>query len=218
MKLRLQPIRVFCFHQVSDTFDEGSMYRCDWLQTDDFKNKIIDLQDEGYTFISLPDAYKKMQNDVFRCRKYAVLTADDGWESLHNILPWLGERQIPVTLFLNPAYFDGKHYREKKGERYFLQNEIEHLYEKYPLLTIGSHGMEHKDATKLSVEEFSKSLRNSIDLLQKLPNYVPFYAFPYGKYTNKSISIVNSMGVVPVLVSGGKNYNTKKIYLDREPL
>lgn len=217
LHLCLQPIRVFCFHQVSDEFDESYMYRMDWLQTDAFKSEIKNLREQGYIFISLSDAFQHLQNDKYRLRKYAVLTADDGWASLRNILPWLNEQQIPVTLFLNPAYFDGKHYREKECEPYLTQEEIDHLYEQYPLLTIGSHGWNHADATKLPLEEFTKQLSDSATLLKKLPNYVPFYAFPYGNYSNNRLDASIQVGLTPVLVSGSKNYLAKK-YIDRELL
>lgn len=217
LHLRLQPIRVFCFHQVSETFDESYMYRMDWLQTDAFKSEIKNLQEQGYKFIPLTEAFQHLQNDKFRLCKYAVLTADDGWSSLRNILPWLNEQQIPVTLFLNPAYFDGKHYREKDSETYLTQEEIEYLYEQYPLLTIGSHGWDHTDATKLPLEEFTKQLSDSVTVLKKLPNYVPFYAFPYGRYSNNRIDAVLQLGIVPLLVGANKNYRAIK-YIDREVL
>ena len=57
-KFRLQPIRVFCFHQVSDTFDESTMKECDWLQTDVFKRIITDMRQKGYEFLSLQEAHE----------------------------------------------------------------------------------------------------------------------------------------------------------------
>ena len=73
MKMRFQPIRVLCFHQVSDAFDESYMERVDWLETDLFKQRIEALRQEGYAFISLPEARDKMQRDIFRFKKYVVL-------------------------------------------------------------------------------------------------------------------------------------------------
>lgn len=40
------PIRVFVFHQVSEQFDEKSMWACDWTEINQFKKKIIELQKE----------------------------------------------------------------------------------------------------------------------------------------------------------------------------
>lgn len=215
--MRLQPIRVFCFHHVSDSFDESTMKRCDWLPTDMFNQLIHQLREEGYKFISLPEAQAKLQHDVFRRSKYAVLTADDGWASLKNILPWLNEQQIPITLFLNPAYLDGKHYREKNTERYLTDAEVVKLHEQYPLLTIGSHGWEHKDATIQTTEEFRENVNSAEAYLERLQNYIPYFAFTYGKYTKEQLEVIKNKGVTPLLVKGGKNYTSEE-FIDREIL
>ena len=217
MKLRLQPIRIFCFHQVSDTFDESTMKQCDWLQTDAFKRLIYSFQQAGYTFISLPDAHERIKRDIFRCKKYAVLTADDGWASLKNILPWLNELQIPITLFVNPAYFDGMHFREKDTEKYLTESEVLHLYEQYPLLTIGMHGWEHKDATKQTDGEFKESVEQSVKYLHELPDYVPYFAYTWGRHTGATDRILADKGITPLTIMGGGNYNKAQI-IDRELL
>lgn len=216
-KIRLQPIRVFCFHQVSDTFDESTMKECDWLQTDAFKRIINDMQQNGYEFISLPEAHEKIRNDRFRSMKYAVLTADDGWASMKNILPWLNEQQIPITLFLNPGYLDGKHYRETETEKYLTEDEVKHLYEHYPLVAIGMHGWEHKDATRQSEDEFKNSVNQSVKYLSALPNYIPYFAYTWGRHTEVTDSILIKNGITPLSIMGGKNYSKSQI-IDRELL
>lgn len=207
MKLRLQPIRVFCFHHVSDSFDERYMEQIDWMQTGSFMQRIESLQGEGYKFISLVEAQEKLKQDKFRCKKYAVVTSDDGWATLRNVLPWLNEQQIPVTLFLNPAYLDGKHYRNSDKEQYLSSEEVERLYKQYPLVTIGSHGWEHVDATEQTEEEFRASIERTQDYLSKLPNYIPFHAYTWGRHTAKTNEILAEAGMKPVYMDGGKNYN-----------
>lgn len=217
LKMRYSPIRVFCFHQVSDKFDENSMYRMDWLQTDDFKRIIQKLRNEGYTFISLPEAHTKIMTDKFRVHKYAVLTADDGSALLKNVLPWLKDQQIPITLFLNPLYLDGKHYRERETEQYLSQEELYQLCENYPLITIGSHGWEHRDITQMTEKEFEETVTRSANYLSKYPNYIPYYAFTWGRYTNRSIEILRKHNLYPVLMNGKPNIQWRGI-IERENL
>ena len=81
-RLRLKPVRVFCFHHVSDVFEPDTMWECDWTQTDAFKQDILTMK-KKYTFISLEEAYNHISNDKFRKTSYAVLTSDDGWASLY---------------------------------------------------------------------------------------------------------------------------------------
>ena len=216
MKLRLQPIRVFCFHQVSDVFDPESMWECDWISTTDFKTRINTLQKE-YTFISLPRAYDKLKQDVFRLKKYAVLTADDGWASIINVIPWLAEQNIPITLFINPLYLDGIHKQEREAEKLLTKANLREILQKYSNVSIASHGWSHVDTLKISNEEFEDNMLKSEDALSPFLHKVPFYAFTYGHYKPEYIQILNQANLIPVLINGNKNYKYEGV-IDRECL
>lgn len=215
MKLRLQPIRVLCFHQVSEAFDATTMHPEDWIQIDEFKRRLLSYRQQGYIFISLPDAHRHIKSDYIRCRKYMVLTSDDGWASLNNILPWLSERQIPITLFLNPAYLDGRHFREKETEKYLTAEDVCQLHKKYPLLTVGSHGWKHIPATKQTKEEFRDNVARAVEYLQRLPNFIPYHAYTWGWTWIDTNEILWSMNLTPVNLSG-MNYDDADI-IHREP-
>lgn len=209
MKLRLQPIRVFCLHHVCETFDADYMNACDWMQIDEFKQKVQRMQQDGVEFISLTDAYNKITNDKFRNHKYVVLTFDDGYASLNEILPWLEEQQIPATLFINGKYLDGKSYRKNPNEKYLTKKELCALIS--PLIEIGNHGWEHKHATEMTAEEFAESVKRNIGLLSGHPNYIPFWAYTYGSHSNKTDDYLHRQGLVPVYIDGMKNYNEIKV-------
>lgn len=203
-KLRLRPISVFLFHQVSDEFDETTMKRGDWTETNQFKHNIEVLKKE-YTFIPLEKAYAKMKKDKVRLRNFAVLTSDDGWASLENILPWLKEQKIPVTLFLNPGYFDGEHFREKPTERYLLKADVDRISHDYPAVTFGLHGWEHIRATEQTEDEFRESVLKTLKALQAYPNFVPYFAYTYGNFGAVHNRILNEFDLVPVLIDKEKN-------------
>lgn len=217
IKFMYQPIRIFCFHQVSDSFDGSTMYEEDWLQNDEFKLIIGRLRKHGYTFLSMEEAYKRLKTDIFRHNKYAVLTADDGWASIKNILPWLNEQRIPVTLFLTPAYFDGSHYRDRNTEKYLSEADVKQLHARYPLLTVGSHGWKHVAATEQTDEEFENDIKASVNELSRLPNYVPFFAYAWGKHNESTDKILRDNRLVQVNTEGGMNYNVCNP-IDREIL
>ena len=207
MKLRLQPIRVYCQHHVCAEFDAESMNACDWMQIDEFKQKVQAMQQDGIEFISLSDAYSKMTNDKFRKAKYAVLTFDAGYASLKEILPWLAEQKIPASLFINGKYLDGKSYRKNPKECYLTKEEMDQLYKLYPLLTIGSHGWEHNHVPDMTKEEFAESVARNVSLLQNLPNYISFWAYTYGEHTQASDEYLRAQGIVPIYIDGLPNYN-----------
>ena len=215
MKMRLQPIRVFCLHHVCEQFDADAMYACDWMALDEFKQKIIALRRQGYQFILLTDAYEYLKKDWFRRKKYAVLTFDDGYKSLKEVLPWLEEQKIPATLFINGKYLDGKSYRETPNEQYLTHDEMFALTS--PLIEIGHHGWEHTAATEMTEEELLYSLQKNTDILSTHPRYIPFWAYTWGKHIESNDKCLLVNGIIPVLIEGNKNY--KRIgTIDREIL
>lgn len=209
IKIRLQPIRVFCFHHVCKTFDMDSMYSVDWMQIDEFKSKVQAMQQARVEFISLTDANQHICHDWFRFKKYAVLTFDDGYASLKEILPWLEEQKIPVTLFINGKYLDGKSYRNNPKEKYLTKEELFALTS--PLIEIGNHGWEHTRVAEMTEEEFEQSVEKNVQLLSNHPNYIPFWAYTYGVYTDFTDSYLLEQHIIPVYIDGAKNYNDNKV-------
>lgn len=230
-KFRLRPIRVFCFHQVSETYNPLAMWECDWTPTELFKRNIMYLQSRGVKFISLQQAHEKLKFDWFRHKKYAVLTADDGYKSLLNILPWLEEQRIPITLFVNTKYLDGKSWsaineeqaRRVKPEVDMLREVCPNLYlsveelkkvAAMPNVTISLHGHEHLDATEQTIEDFKRNVQLCQDALKDVPHVLPYFAYTWGKHDVETDKILKGMGLTPVLVNGTKNYKNVK-YIDR---
>lgn len=209
MKLRLRPIHVYCLHHVSRTFDADRMHVCDWMKIESFKVKVTNMQKMGVEFILLTDAYRHISKDFWRFKKYAVLTFDDGYASLKEILPWLEEQKIPVTLFINGKYLDGKSYRKNPNEKYLTKKELSALIS--PLIEIGNHGWEHKRVTEMTAEEFAESVKRNIGLLSGHPNYIPFWAYTYGTHTDFTDNYLQEQHLIPVYVDGVKNYNVKEV-------
>ena len=204
MKLRLQPIRIFCLHHVCKQFDAESMYPCDWMELSVFQSKINNLREMGYQFISLTEAHLHLQNDWIRREKYSVLTFDDGYKSLLEVLPWLEEQKIPAALFINGKYLDGKSYRDNPKEQYLTYDELFNLTS--PLIEIGHHGWEHIAVTEMTEAEFVKSLEKNIEVLSKHPRYIPFWAYTWGRHNKQNDAFLRSNGIIPVLIEGNKNY------------
>ena len=210
-KLRFQPIRVFVFHQVSDSFDKSTMWECDWTQAEAFKRMIVDYMNE-YTFISLEDAHMHLINDHIRTKKYAVLTCDDGWASIQSIIPWLTAQNIPVTLFLNPAYLLKEEVRERGMDKLINEEElIAMLKIGEQSITIGSHGWNHGICANQSYSLFKENVCNSITFLKKYDEFVPYFAYPCGKHKVGQDEYLFSQKITPVYCDGAKNYNNNRV-------
>jgi peptidoglycan/xylan/chitin deacetylase (PgdA/CDA1 family) len=145
------------------------------------------------------------------------LTADDGWASIMNVIPWLAEQNIPITLFINPLYLDGIHKQEREAEKLLTKEELQEILRSYPNVSIASHGWSHVDTLKISIEEFEDSMQKSEEVLSAFPRKEPFYAFTYGHYKPEYIRILNHANLIPVLINGNKNYRYEGV-IDREEL
>lgn len=211
-KIRFRPIRVFLFHQVSDVFDEATMKTCDWTETNQFKQNVLKLK-ERYDFIPLEEAHRHLKKDCFRFKNYAVMTSDDGWASLNNILPWLEKQEIPVTLFVNPNYSDGLSFREKETERYMTRSKME----SYKQVSIGLHGLEHINVAKMSETEFRDYVEKSVKQTSNIAGYVPYWAYTWGKYSEMHNRVLREMGITPVYINGEANIKNTE-YIERELL
>lgn len=209
LHLRLQPIRVFCLHHVTEVFDANSMYRADWMSASVFKQKVSDLLKNGVTFISLSEALLHIRNDKLRLKKYAVLTFDDGYESLNEILPWLRENNLPFTLFINGKYLEGESYRVNPKEKYLTKQELFALTDS--IVEIASHGWEHIDITDISDEDFENNEKMNITILSSHSRFVRFHAFTYGHSRSSIGKILKKIDLIPVLIDGQKNYNNDKL-------
>lgn len=210
-RLWIKPIRVFCFHQVSEAFEPDTMWECDWTQTSRFKKNILTIK-EKYTFVSLEEAYRHISKDRIRLKRYAALTADDGWTSVKNIVPWLAEQEIPVTLFLNPLYLDGCHYQERTTEKLLTFGDVLSLVEKYnPFVMIASHGWSHKDCLNMTEDEFGINVKMAEQALESVEGKTPFYAFTYGHCCGSHLDYLRKHSLVPVLIDGSENYSDDSI-------
>lgn len=125
--------------------------------------------------------------DEYKTRKLAI-SFDDGYEDVYNLVfPFLTERGIPFTVFVTPELLDKTGYLS-----------IEQLKEmsKNPLVTIGSHCLNHIPLKGMNVGKQLVELRDSKyrieEIILKTVNVV---AYPYGQYDANTIQIINENGL-----------------------
>lgn len=223
----LSPIHVFVFHHVSDVRDPLVSGKPDWTPSDVFYANMLKLKKE-FTFISLDTAYSKLKNDRIRKKKYAVLTTDDGLQTVLSVWPWLQEQGLPLTCFINAKYLDGVSYKIQDAERIrredpeadihaviarqYMSDEQVFLLNS-PLISIASHGYEHLDESSLEESSFRDNIQESIKVLSSHPRYIPFHAFPWGKHNQMTDQVLKEIGLIPVLADGiSENFSPQIIH------
>ena len=219
--LFVKPIRVFCFHQVSDVFEPKYGIVDNWMALGEFK-KIVSVLKKKSNIISITEAMHHLRNDFFRFKRYSVLTCDDGYQSVLEVLPWLEEQQIPVTLFLSVAYLDGvshdpwfdNHWKKYSDldEADLLRNmyiQKEHLNNEVMMsenITLSLHGFGHDDVSGMAAMEFELYIDKCKSFLDSHPRYQPFYAYTWGYHSKITDEVLDRNGIVPVYCDGRDNY------------
>jgi peptidoglycan/xylan/chitin deacetylase (PgdA/CDA1 family) len=178
------------YHHVSD-YPEEIIPSC--LHTiSQFKNTIIRLKNEVFTFISIYDAYnliyeKEYQNqtkDIIKIadkKKLAIITFDDIFNTVYyNAYPILKDFNIPFAIFITTSYLD--------KEKYITTNQLKEM-DLHPLCTVGAHTVNHPMLRKSS--NIYNELKTSKDLLTKLLGHdIDFLAYPYGRQSSVSHKVM----------------------------
>jgi peptidoglycan/xylan/chitin deacetylase (PgdA/CDA1 family) len=97
---------VFTWHQVTPKFDPYRHHKYTWTQFDKFAQQIEYLARE-FTIIPLHEAILHLKRGSLpgAC---AALSFDDGDISIsENVVPFLKQRGLPATVFINTAYLGG---------------------------------------------------------------------------------------------------------------
>jgi peptidoglycan/xylan/chitin deacetylase (PgdA/CDA1 family) len=230
IRQRLKPISVFVFHHVSEVRNPLICAEEDWTSMEVFKNNIVKLQQE-FEFISLTNAYRHLSLDKWRKKRYVVLTADDAYRSILDIVPWLAARRIPLVIFANSRFLDQDSMTPIHEEyiktvapnadlgqvlkaTYMSKEELWSLNDE-ETIEVGLHGHEHLDLSQLDQDNMVREVETCRSILQSHPRYIPFYAYPWGACNANTDNYLLQHGLIPVKVSGSKNYNNKE-YVDRK--
>lgn len=202
-KLLFHPIRVYCVHHICKQFESDWMYECDWMPIELFQRKVLELKKSGIIFVSLTEAYQRICTKRIRLKKYAVITFDDGYSTLKEVLPWLEKHSIPLTLFVNPDYAAKKAYRESAKEQYLTTNELANIKAE-----IGMHGLQHVDCSIMNEIEFhafaEDSIQQTININQSA--FIPFWAYTWGRHNAMTDQVLRKKDIVPVYIDGQRNY------------
>ena len=152
------------------------------------------------------------------------ITFDDGWRSNYSLLPFIEEKEIPITIFLTtgligsrkiPAplnYFQGKsiigftdNYPTQDERTMLTKLEIKEMSS---IIDFQTHGVNHFPSTSLSSEQFRTELLDSkIDIEKITGKTVYAFAYPYNRASDREAQIVKSCGFSLARIGGRKmNY------------
>ncbi len=178
------PVLVFFYHRISD---ESCV---PWSHTNYEFERQINWLSEHFELVSLSEVQNRLRTK--NTRPTACITFDDGYaENCDRALPFLLERRIPCTYFVN-TYFIKEQvpfpHDIARGYR-LLPNTVSQLRTIAELgIDIGAHTRTHADMGKLHdparIQDEVSGCGDELE--QMLGQRVAHFAFPYGMPRNMS--------------------------------
>ncbi|MFY9397394.1 MAG: polysaccharide deacetylase family protein, partial [Desulfomonilia bacterium] len=125
---------------------------------------------------------------------------------IDNALPELEKRAIPAMLFIptgslgkKPGWITNAKNRNI-DETVMSASQVRSIWSR--LVRIGSHGVTHRDLTRLTREEAMQELRDSREHLEELlGERVGSFAFPFGRYDKSVLDLAGRAGYGKVFCS-----------------
>lgn len=195
------------FHKITTTgIISGDQNEC---RIEDFIDYIDHCQELGIKFVSLDNLLSMNADEA--CRNKAVITFDDGFESVHTVASKeLFNRKIPYTCFITTSYL------EQKG--YISLEQLEMLSTN-KLCTIGMHSDQHIFWRDKKASELKSDYLKCKQILSEIIKYEPqYYAFPYGSVkavSSENIKTIRKMLPKAIFLTDQKKLSKNDI---RNPL
>jgi len=151
----------------------------------------------GMTIVSMRDVLA-LPNLAQNSARQVILTFDDGYRNnLLEALPVLEAEQCPATVFVLPGRFAGTnawdqgHLPEVERDQLMTLDEMKTLAQS-PYITLGSHGMLHRDMTQLADDDIRFELQESHRILSESfgDAYLPVFAYPWGNYSQRVVELM----------------------------
>lgn len=179
---------VLLYHSVGGV--HGTEYQWD-LPVSVFRDQIAQMSDR-YEFVDL----KTLATTTDMSRKRIAVTFDDGFRNVYETaLPVLDEFGVPATLFVPPAYLDGRnsdllrrrHGLPESARDVMMSTEQLRDVAATDRFTVGNHSLSHPDLTTLSDREAVEAeVVGGRERLEDLLGVtVDCFSYPYGEYDDQ---------------------------------
>jgi len=159
-----------------------------------FRRGMATLHENGYQTLSLPEAVNFMrQGKPFPDRSF-VITFDDGYQTVYDeAIPILKGYGMSATVFLTVGEKSASNPADRlpslNGRSMLNWREIREM--KQWGFDFGSHTLTHPDLTRLPLERVEIEIHNSKAIIEDaLSDLINCFAYPYGRYDNRSREIV----------------------------
>ena len=155
------------------------------VQYSDFKKQIKILSNNENYKVTTIQNYMPLEKNLTKI----IITFDDGYKDTFKLAyPILKKNKLPFTVFITTSNI------KNKSKIFLNKSEIKQLA-KDPLVTIGSHSVNHLNLNKLSKKKLIFELKESKKYLEKITNKkINCISFPNGEFNKRVISTCKMTG------------------------
>ena len=174
-------ISILCYHGISENSEKHSINR------KDFESHIEKISKYS-KFISLEEAVG-MLDGIKSNGSAVVLTFDDGFADLLDIVPFIKKYNVKPAVFVlsDPEHADRAELNNQ--DRLMTVEEIKNLRDNG--WTIGCHSATHADLSALNQAEIKKQIIDSkFHLERRLGFKIDYFAYPKGAFNEAVINAV----------------------------
>lgn len=193
-------IPVLMYHKVPDQ-DIDSQHRI-FVNKTLFEKHMRWLKEKGFTALSFAEIKEFLElkrKPADFPKRPILLTFDDGYkDNLRNAGPLLKKYGMKATLFLladkNLKGNSWDAYEGDTSHELMTEDERQQLVHEFPF-EIGSHGMNHRRLTEMSLEDVAQEMIDSRLLLEaEFQRPVLAFAYPFGDRTEAITEVCNRVG------------------------
>ncbi|MCK4440605.1 MAG: polysaccharide deacetylase family protein [Sulfurovaceae bacterium] len=152
------------------------------------KTKLIyKFYDKFYNIIDLEQYLKAKKDSTLNSlpKKSLIITFDDGWRGNYELLEVFQKYQVKPTIFLTTGLID-------VHEKFLTKDKLLQM-QKY--VNFESHTVTHPNMLKINNIQLKKELSESKKYLETLlKRDINIFAYPFGKYNNQHIPILQQSG------------------------
>jgi len=189
-----------CYHKFD--YSLGHLYA---VLPDVFEWQIQYIKDNKIDIVHLKEVVDKYTPYAKNMGDNVLITIDDGWKDVNNIVPIIEKENVPVTLYIFPSVIN--------NTRAYLSLSDINALKKLDLIDFGCHSYSHPILMHANSTTLYREVIESKDDLKKMVGRkIDTFAYPYGMFDEKTKQYASKYYSIIFGVNSDSNKNTTDKY------
>ena len=174
---------ILMYHHIADVVDGNTLF----VPADEFKMEMTALKNAGYYTLSPEEAYRILTTNEKPAEKIVWVTFDDGYKNAHDTaMPILTALGMKGSFFIITG---------KLGNEDTMTDEMLSELKANPLMSVGSHTVNHPDLEYSSHDVANTELIDSKKYLDNLLHQeTSVICYPAGRYNTETAGLAEAAG------------------------